>query len=105
MKPLTEDDLPISFFDEIEYYHVLGKFDGIDQAEKTRNQILDNQEKAKKLPEAEKCRDHWFDRFTKLNERLKKRIEEIKNIGNSELGANGKIQALKELQKIKEGEK
>lgn len=65
------------------------------------DQILKNQDDAKVLPEAEKCRDYWFDKFTKLDERLKKRIEEIHTFKS----VRDETELKKELQKILEGKK
>jgi len=72
---LTEDDFPIGFFDEIESYYFIGKFDDSKKAKQTIDQILKNQEDVEYLRELVKGlpKDH------EIVERLKKRIEELKD--------------------------
>ena len=106
---LTKDNLPISFFDEIECYDVIGKFDGIEEAEKAVKQILKNQEDAKVLPEAQKCRDYWFDKFTALRKLWIDFQDELHNSSDEATGARHDLfKAIftdDELQKILEDKK
>jgi len=100
MTDLTKDDLSISFFDEIEYYHVLGKFDGQKKAEQVRDQILKNQEDVEQLERVNSLfaeleipppYDLWLAESLQIRERLKKEIEFIEGLSYKEDGNTKRV--------------
>jgi len=90
MSQLTEDNLPIGFFDEFESYYFIGKFDDRKEAEQLKQQILDDYEKARKWDTLISSYPEWKDwsllptqlnqlvKDAKYGHELRKRLEESK---------------------------
>ena len=80
-----------------------------DEEENLIKQVLKDQGDAKALPEAQKCRDYWFDKFTTLRKLWIDFQDELRNSSDEATGARHDLfKAIftdDELQKILEEKK